>query len=58
MADDLTKRGAADRNRINVNEDYELDHWSKKFGVSRDQLVRAVHKVGPKVADVQRELAK
>jgi len=32
MADDKTKTGKADRDRINVNEDYELRDWSKKFG--------------------------
>lgn len=30
MADDLTKRGSQDRQRINVHEDYELPHWSEK----------------------------
>jgi hypothetical protein len=34
MADDLTKHGSPDRDRINVNEDCELRDWSKKFGVT------------------------
>ena len=34
MSDDKTKRGAADRNRINIHEDYELRDWSKRLGVS------------------------
>src|SRR5438270_12597835 len=29
MADDLNKRGAADRSRMNVTEDYELKYWSE-----------------------------
>ena len=58
MADDPTKRGAADRSRVNINEDHELDYWTKRFGCSRDQLKRAVEKAGPMVADVQRELAR
>src|SRR5437764_15449881 len=37
MADDLTKTGAADRNRININEDYEVVYWTMRFGVSREQ---------------------
>jgi hypothetical protein len=28
MADDLTKTGAADRSRINLNEDDEVDFWA------------------------------
>ena len=58
MADDKTKRGPADRTRINPSEDYEVDYWSKRFGVSREQLTHAIQRVGPMVADVQRELAK
>jgi hypothetical protein len=58
MADSLTKTGAADRSRININEDYEVEYWTRRLGVSRDQLVRAVHKVGPIAADVLRELGK
>jgi uncharacterized protein DUF3606 len=38
MADDRTKSGAQDRDRINVHERYELEYWSKKFGVSQDEL--------------------
>ena len=58
MVDDLTKRGAADRSRINMEEDYEVEYWTKRFGVSREQLKRAVEKAGPMVEDVQRELAR
>ncbi len=28
MADDKTKRGPADRSRINVNEEYEVRYWT------------------------------
>jgi hypothetical protein len=58
MADDRTKCGAADGNRINLLEVSEVEFWAKKLGVSREQLARAVQKVGPIVADVQRELGK
>jgi hypothetical protein len=34
MPDDKSKSGGQDRLRINVNEDYELRDWSKKFGVT------------------------
>jgi hypothetical protein len=58
MADDKTKTGTLDAVRINVNEDYERRYWSKKFGVTMEELVAAVDAVGPMAADVQRELAK
>jgi uncharacterized protein DUF3606 len=37
---------------------YELRYWSKKFGVSHDQLKAAVSKVGVMADDVARELGK
>lgn len=56
MSDDKTKAGKADRERINLSEDYEVRDWSKKFGVSEDQLRKAVAKVGSMAADVEKEL--
>ena len=57
MSDDKSKV-AADRKRINVNEDYECRYWSEKFGVSADELKRAVERVGPMADDVARALGK
>ena len=57
MADDKTKV-AQDRRRIDVHQDYELDYWSNKFGVSKDELKAAVQKVGSMSDDVARELGK
>jgi len=33
-----------------------MDYWSKKFGVTPDQLLNAVKRVGPSAAAVEREL--
>lgn len=56
MADDLQNRGPQDRDRINVNESWELKYWSEKFGCSEQQLRDAVKKVGVMSADVEKEL--
>lgn len=56
MSDDTSKAGNPDRQRINLSEDYEVRDWSKKFGVSEDQLRAAVGKVGSMASDVEREL--
>ena len=56
MSDDKAKAGKADRIRINVNEDYELRDWSKKFGVTAEELRKAVKVVGPMSDDVKRYL--
>lgn len=58
MPDDRTKRGPQDRSRVNVNEQYELDYWSKHLGVTPQQLRDAVKAVGPMVDDVRRYLGK
>jgi len=58
MADDKSKRGAADRARINVNEVYELRHWSERFNISTEKLKDAVTKVGPMAENVAKYLQK
>ena len=58
MPDNPKAVGKPDRDRINVNEDYELRDWSKSLGVSADQLKETVRKVGPMVADVRRALGR
>ena len=52
MADDKSKRGPADRARVNVHEQYELDHWTAHFKCSEGLLKQAVKEVGPMVKDV------
>jgi hypothetical protein len=54
--DDKNETGKPDRDRINVNEEYELRDWSQKFGVSPERLKEAVDKVGPMAKDVEAEL--
>jgi hypothetical protein len=46
VPDDKSKPGGQDRTRISLNEDYEVRDWSKKFGVSPDELKAAVKAVG------------
>jgi hypothetical protein len=58
MADDLKQTGKPDDARINVDQDHELNYWSEKLGVSRDELRKAVQDAGPMVKDVQRHLGR
>ena len=46
MADDKTLRSPQDSSRIALGEDYEVEYWTKKFGVNRDKLEDAVKAVG------------
>src|SRR4029453_271068 len=52
MVDNRKKRGRPDRNRIDVNQAYELQYWKKMFGVSGQQLAAAVRRVGPRGKNV------
>ena len=56
MADDKTKRGQPDRSKINMSEDHEVQYWTKHLGVSREELQRAIDKVGNSAATVRKQL--
>ena len=58
MADDLSKSGSPDRDRINMNEEYEVRDWAKKFGVSEEQLRQAVKAVGDRPDKVRQHLGR
>lgn len=56
MSDNKQKAGGTDRRRIDVNQDYELNDWAKKFGVTKDQLKEAVQAAGTDAAKVEQHL--
>ena len=53
MSDDKTQRRPQDSSRIAMGEDYEVEYWTNKFGVSREQLQQAVKAVGNGAAAVE-----
>lgn len=57
MSDDLTKTGAQDRARINVNEAHEVTYWTNELGVTKDRLQQLVKEVGPSAKAVREKLA-
>jgi Protein of unknown function (DUF3606) len=59
MAEDKSKdygTGRADLERINVDQEQELRHWSATLGVTHWEVKAAVRKVGPLAKDVARAL--
>lgn len=56
MPDDKQQSGGQDRTRISLSEDYEVRDWSKKFGVTADELKAAVKAVGSNAKDVEAHL--
>jgi hypothetical protein len=51
--DNKDKVGSPDREKINIHENYEVEYWANKFGVTANRLREAVEKVGTSVADVK-----
>ena len=58
MPDDKSNRGSADRSRINIHEAYEVEYWTKHFGITREKLIEAVKSVGAMAKDVKAYLGK
>jgi hypothetical protein len=58
MADDRNERGPRDRQRVSMSEDYEVAYWTRKWGVSREQLAEAVRQAGPMSAAGARHMGK
>jgi len=56
--DNKQQVGAPDKDRININESYELNYWAKKCGVTTSEIKQAVDKVGTSVRNVQTYLNK
>lgn len=56
MSDDKSKRGPADRSRINMDEDYEVRYWTKELGVDEETLKSIVQRVGSSVEKVRAEI--
>ncbi|TFZ00966.1 DUF3606 domain-containing protein [Ramlibacter henchirensis] len=58
MADDKSKSQGQDRERINVNQDYEARGWAKSLKTTPQRLKEAVHAVGDRVSKVREYLKK
>jgi hypothetical protein len=58
MADNPNIRSGQDRKRVNVNQEHEVRWWTQKWGVSREELEKAVQAVGTSVNKVEEYLNK
>ena len=56
MSHDLKERAPRDLSLIHTDEVWEVRWWSVKFGVTKDQLRKAIEAVGPTPARVKRHL--
>jgi hypothetical protein len=56
LPDDKMKTGGQERTRVRVGNDKEIREWAGKFGVSDDELLKAVGDVGNDAATVEAHL--
>ena len=56
MADDKSKRGKPDRDRVSRGEPYEVDHLVKKHGLPAPLVRKVIDQEGPMRQDVERYL--
>ena len=57
MPDDKSQSGGQDRQRIDVNQDYELRDWAKSLNTTPERLKEAVQAVGDRADKVREYLA-
>lgn len=57
MSDDLENKGPQDRSRISLNEQWEINYWTKKLNCTEEELRRAVERVGNSAASVEEEIS-
>ena len=56
MSDDKSRRGAPDRDRIDINDPDEVRNWTQSLGVSREELQKAVQAAGDRAEKVREYL--
>lgn len=58
MAGLKDKRGFIDRERLDLSERKAVEYWTKRWGVTKDQLTAAYRKVGFMTKDIAAELGR
>lgn len=46
MADDKSKKGAADRQQVAAGEGYEVDYFASKHGITLNQAKDLIERIG------------
>ena len=46
MSDDKSNVGGSDRSRVAGDQDYEIDHFARKHGLSREQAQALIDRHG------------
>jgi hypothetical protein len=52
----LKKQAPLTRGTLNLNDKFEVKHWTTRWGVTLEELRRATDKVGPSIPAIAKEL--
>ncbi|CDX45309.1 conserved hypothetical protein [Mesorhizobium sp. SOD10] len=58
MADDKSKRDFRDRDRVSADEDYEVEHFANKLGLTVQQVRELIRQHGNDRKTLEREAHK
>jgi hypothetical protein len=53
----ITKTITPDRSKIIIEHDDHVKYWTRHFGVTKDELTRAIERVGNSAAAVRKQLS-
>jgi predicted RNA-binding protein YlqC (UPF0109 family) len=53
----ISKTNTPDRSKIAVEREDHIKYWSRHFGVTKDELARAIERVGNSVAAIRKQLS-
>lgn len=52
----ISKTVTLDRNKIAIEHEDHVKYWTRHFGVTKDELMHAIEKVGDSAAAVRKQL--
>jgi Protein of unknown function (DUF3606) len=52
----ISKTVAPDRSKIVIEHEDHIKYWTRHFGVTKDELARAIERVGNSAAAVRKQL--
>ncbi len=58
MSDNTNIRQPEDPAKVNINQQWEIDYWCKKWSITKERLLKIVKKVGSMVVDIKKELGR
>jgi uncharacterized protein DUF3606 len=53
----INKTITPDRSKIVIEQDDHVKYWTRHFGVTKDELARAIERVGNSAAAVRKQLS-